>query len=440
MADAPPAAAQKPCCACAAPGDKHCTECKSRRYCSKACQLVYWKRGHKAQCKRLAVEFQDRLLDELMPEMKLKEEPVIAAARLSAVRLEKTVVKAAALNGDAADWRGTCAICLDLLPIEVRRMQKHADKGHVEAQSYDEAVRWWRLATAQGYAQALYKLGVLYGKGQGVPQDDGEALSCFKRAAAKGHVAAAAQGDGVDLDLYESHSLCRLAALKGNANAVVQLVVQIEEREALARCQDAQAAGPRGAENVALGVAPFVERSQRVVLYSDRLGGDATIVVLPNFLDAADIHALVSAGRTGVRKDHDRHEQLAFSHDVWRFEKQLRVAAPKVYRKVIGAMLHCDKEVWRCVPGGDDKVDNSSCVTMIAVLSQRGIDFDGGVNLFEDGRGGKIGCGKFRELAPRLGDAVFFRGEKCEHSLTAVTRGCRSILQIELCRKKEGYH
>ncbi|KAJ1456406.1 hypothetical protein M885DRAFT_616256 [Pelagophyceae sp. CCMP2097] len=54
--------APPPCCVCAAPGGKHCTKCKSRHYCSKA---------------QLAADFQDPLLDELMPEKKLKEAPAI---------------------------------------------------------------------------------------------------------------------------------------------------------------------------------------------------------------------------------------------------------------------------------------------------------------------------------------------------------------------------
>jgi hypothetical protein len=124
-----PAAAPKPCCVCAAPGGKHCTKCKSRHYCSKACQLVDWhERGHKAQCRQLAAEFQGRLLDALVPEEKPKEAPAVvadvlqadgskASKRLSAVPTT-ALAKANALNGETPDWRGTCAICQDLLPIE----------------------------------------------------------------------------------------------------------------------------------------------------------------------------------------------------------------------------------------------------------------------------------------------------------------------------------
>ncbi|KAJ1461167.1 hypothetical protein M885DRAFT_611898 [Pelagophyceae sp. CCMP2097] len=70
-------AASKPSCVCAAQNGKHCTKCKSRHYCSKACQLVDWRRGHKAQCRQLASEFQDHMLDALMPEKKVKEVPAI---------------------------------------------------------------------------------------------------------------------------------------------------------------------------------------------------------------------------------------------------------------------------------------------------------------------------------------------------------------------------
>jgi len=78
----------------------------------------------------MAADFQDRLLDELMPaKLKIKEEPAIvedvapaagfnAAACLPAVQTQTTaLVKATAVKDDAPDWRGTCAICLDKLPV-----------------------------------------------------------------------------------------------------------------------------------------------------------------------------------------------------------------------------------------------------------------------------------------------------------------------------------
>ena len=47
-----------------------------------------------------------------------------------------------------------------------------------------EAVNWYRLAAEQGNAYAQSRLGVMYYNGQGVPQDDGEAVKWFRKAAA----------------------------------------------------------------------------------------------------------------------------------------------------------------------------------------------------------------------------------------------------------------
>jgi hypothetical protein len=260
MAD-PQTAAPPPCCVCAAQNGKHCAQCKSRHYCSKECQLFDWKRGHNKACKQLTKEFQDRLLDELMPAKKVKEEPAIvedvapaagsrAAARLPAVQTQTTaVVRATALIDDVPDWRGTCAICLDVLPAEgdrqtfcdccckkicaecyvkcrqhdercplcrsapsgsdaewVRRVQKHADKGNAEAQnmlgdayfqggkgrgkglqkSLKKALQLHELAAAQGHAQAQNYLGYCYDAGYGVKINYKTAAHWYRRAAEQG--------------------------------------------------------------------------------------------------------------------------------------------------------------------------------------------------------------------------------------------------------------
>ena len=49
-----------------------------------------------------------------------------------------------------------------------------------------EATRWFRLAAQQGYVEAQTILGLLYGEGQGVPQDDAQAYAWLNIAAAQG--------------------------------------------------------------------------------------------------------------------------------------------------------------------------------------------------------------------------------------------------------------
>ena len=54
-------------------------------------------------------------------------------------------------------------------------------------QDYQEAVKWYRLAAAQGYAPAEYSLALAYEKGQGVGQDYHEAMKWYRLAAAHGN-------------------------------------------------------------------------------------------------------------------------------------------------------------------------------------------------------------------------------------------------------------
>ena len=49
-----------------------------------------------------------------------------------------------------------------------------------------EAVKWFRQAAEQGYTDAQFNLGVMYAKGQGVKQDDVEAVKWYRKAGAGG--------------------------------------------------------------------------------------------------------------------------------------------------------------------------------------------------------------------------------------------------------------
>jgi TPR repeat protein len=104
-------------------------------------------------------------------------------------------------------WRVTVALWLIVLPCvgfagELSDLQRKAENGEVAAQGSlgfkyangqgvpqddKQAVKWWRLAADQGDAEAQYNLGVMYANGQGVPQDYAQAHMWLNLAAANGN-------------------------------------------------------------------------------------------------------------------------------------------------------------------------------------------------------------------------------------------------------------
>ena len=62
------------------------------------------------------------------------------------------------------------------------------DKGDGVPQDYKEAVRWYKLAAEQGVAEAQFNLGNMYYDGQGVSVDYKEAVRWFTLAAEQGDV------------------------------------------------------------------------------------------------------------------------------------------------------------------------------------------------------------------------------------------------------------
>ena len=88
-----------------------------------------------------------------------------------------------------------------------------------------EAVRWYRLAAEQGYVSAHYYLGLMYYNGEGVPKDDVEAVRRHRLAAEQGLMEAQntlgamyASGVGVPEDDAEAVRWWRLAAEQGFAS------------------------------------------------------------------------------------------------------------------------------------------------------------------------------------------------------------------------------
>ena len=99
--------------------------------------------------------------------------------------------------------------------------------GQGVAQSYAEAVKWYRLAAQQGDASAQYNLGVMYDNGRGVVQDYAEAVKWYRLAALQGHANGQnnlgfmyGNGQGVVQNYVKAHSWYNLSAVSGNAMAI----------------------------------------------------------------------------------------------------------------------------------------------------------------------------------------------------------------------------
>jgi TPR repeat protein len=124
---------------------------------------------------------------------------------------------------------------------DIAVLQAKAEKGDAEAQFevgnryYSgegvpqddvEAVKWYRKAADQGYAAAQFNLGNSHRTGEGVPQDDVEAVKWYRKAADQGDSAAQfnlgicyRDGRGVPQDYVEAHAWLNLSAASGDASA-----------------------------------------------------------------------------------------------------------------------------------------------------------------------------------------------------------------------------
>ena len=84
---------------------------------------------------------------------------------------------------------------------------------------YATALRELRPLAEQGNAGTQRVLGVMYGKGRGIPQDDAEAVQWWRKAAEQGHADAQVTlggmyglGHGVSQDDVQAHMWYNLAA------------------------------------------------------------------------------------------------------------------------------------------------------------------------------------------------------------------------------------
>ena len=141
-------------------------------------------------------------------------------------------------DADAAYSRGDYATTYRLLKPLAEKGNDKAQynlgimygKGQGVPKDDTEAVKWFRKAAEQGIPKAQFNLGIMYEKGQGVPQDYAEAVKWLHRAAEHGYPKAQynlgflyEKGQGVPQDYAEAVKRWRKAAEQGYARAQYNL-------------------------------------------------------------------------------------------------------------------------------------------------------------------------------------------------------------------------
>ena len=91
---------------------------------------------------------------------------------------------------------------------------------------YAAAYREWLPLAQQGHAKAQFKLGWMYDNGEGMPEDDREAVKWYRRAAEQGNATAQSNlglmyeiGEGVPEDYVHAYAWMNLAAAQGHDGA-----------------------------------------------------------------------------------------------------------------------------------------------------------------------------------------------------------------------------
>ncbi len=124
------------------------------------------------------------------------------------------------------------ALALAVIPVGV----------HAQAPDLEEM----RALAEQGNANAQLYLGVLYARGDGVPEDDAEAVRWFRLAAEQGNALAQyslgsmyGNGEGVPEDIVLAYMWSNLAAAQGNEDAqgFKDMTEQQMTREQIAEAQ-----------------------------------------------------------------------------------------------------------------------------------------------------------------------------------------------------------
>ncbi len=178
--------------------------------------------------------------------------PLLAALLAATAPLAARAGFSEALSAyDAGNYRQAFAEWMKLAQAGDAAAQRNIGQmyrlGQGVAQNDAEAVKWYRKAAEQGLSRAQANLGMMYLLGRGTKQDYTEAARWFARAAAQGHVISMynlgqlyEQGLGVKRDLGRAIGWYNLAARAGHAKSKQRLSDLVAADAANGRLDDMQ--------------------------------------------------------------------------------------------------------------------------------------------------------------------------------------------------------
>jgi len=113
-------------------------------------------------------------------------------------------------------------------------------------QNDTEAVKWYRVAAEQGHFKAQNNLALMYSRGEGVPKNDAEAFKWYRMIAGQGDSVGQynvgimyAQGVGVSKSYRKAYAWASMAAAQGDNDAkeAMNLFADVMTRADLSRAQ-----------------------------------------------------------------------------------------------------------------------------------------------------------------------------------------------------------
>lgn len=136
---------------------------------------------------------------------------------------------------------------------------------------------WYHLAAEQGYADAQHNLGIMYEKGLGLPRDFKEAVKWYRLAAEQGHPSGQNnlgfmyyQGNGVLKNFEQAYAWWTVAAANGNEQAHINMKV----------CQNGEMTPSEieGSQQIVKQIrARFKEQSEQLFMNRSALKGSLVI-------------------------------------------------------------------------------------------------------------------------------------------------------------------